>query len=499
LNRRNPLIGPIAEDEVKRLKFELGLGNGPKIVKRALQDLCGFYEAGRALRDASDVRQLIHSHLDSKDVLVRRWALKALGLIGNPDDSHRIVNRLKVEGDYEAITWGTAALFKSAGDKSAQEVCASAGLDSDKPLMLAARLYASDDWVKNHAKDVSVSIDDDPLTLKWAIFLAGYGRAPEDLFDPKHRNDTFLGELNTHDTPEVAEYSVWALWERPEYDSTHLSIPADQALLHPENMRKWLYRLICKSPDVSRLDTDTVKTLRINDRSPAIEGLARGIADDRSELFDASILEWAYVEQNNTTRAVLVEAMARRSDRNVTMAEFVLAEFMEALPGSILRQRLLAAASGTRLARQMNRIAAEQTLQAQGMLQYGDVNQYVILGDVMSNSNKLSVGRDFSAQTVALGDMIKSANSAVQKIAAERVEDQEVLNKVLAYLEAAEVSAEAKAEAFSAVAAAAEEPSKSNKTRLLDAFRAIGKGISNVGNIGGGYASILELITSWQG
>ena len=51
-----------------------------------LQDLCGHYEAGRRLKDATDIRALIHSHMGGPDVAVRRWSLKALALSSRGQD-----------------------------------------------------------------------------------------------------------------------------------------------------------------------------------------------------------------------------------------------------------------------------------------------------------------------------------------------------------------------------------------------------------------------------
>jgi hypothetical protein len=81
-------------------------------------------------------------------------------------------------------------------------------------------------------------LNDDDLTLEWATFLIGYGKAPPHLFHPKYDNEVFLGELNSHGNPEISEYSVWATWERPEYGFGHLKIPIDQFDKHPANVRK---------------------------------------------------------------------------------------------------------------------------------------------------------------------------------------------------------------------------------------------------------------------
>ena len=100
------------------------------------------------LSDAREIRQSIHSHLASKDTLIRRYAIKALGLIGNPDDSRRIVAQLKSENDPEARTWGMAALMNRAEERGLHAICDETGLELGKPFALAARLYARDSWLR---------------------------------------------------------------------------------------------------------------------------------------------------------------------------------------------------------------------------------------------------------------------------------------------------------------------------------------------------------------
>jgi hypothetical protein len=142
--------GRISETEENNLKYVLRLGNSERGIKKGLQELCNYYEGGKALSDPTDVRQLVHSHLHSQATLLRRWSLKALGLIGHPDDSVRIVARLRVEQDQEAQTWGAAALLRNADDQGVKEVCVAAGLEGGTAIALAARLYAPDRWLRKY-------------------------------------------------------------------------------------------------------------------------------------------------------------------------------------------------------------------------------------------------------------------------------------------------------------------------------------------------------------
>ena len=75
--------------EVDYINFGLRLGLAPAEQKRTLQRLCEWYEGGCRLQDPADTRQFIHSLIASDNTLVRRWAIKALALIGHRDDFRR--------------------------------------------------------------------------------------------------------------------------------------------------------------------------------------------------------------------------------------------------------------------------------------------------------------------------------------------------------------------------------------------------------------------------
>jgi hypothetical protein len=161
----------LRESELDHLRYGLRLDATEEVQKRTLQTLCGYYEAGRRIADPGNVRQMIHSHMGSPNVLVRRYAIKALALIGHPDDFQRIVDRLRIEDDALAQTWGVTGLVKHARERGLKELCAIAGLQKSSAIMLAARLYAPRSWLAANAEPISISLNDDELTLKWATFL----------------------------------------------------------------------------------------------------------------------------------------------------------------------------------------------------------------------------------------------------------------------------------------------------------------------------------------
>jgi hypothetical protein len=478
--------------------FDLSLSMPSRVNKRALQDICAHYEAHRIFRDTSEIRQLIHSHLGAGDVLLRRWSLKALGLIGNPQDTHRIVERFRIESDHEAVTWGTAALFKNTRSRSLQEIAKDAGLETDKALVLAARLYADDDWIKQNQVDVTISLNDDPLILKWATFLIGYDKAPATLFDPRYENEVFLGELNQHDVKEVAEYSVWALWERPEYTSKFVRVPLDQIFKQPENVRKWLYRLHAKSHKISGLNEQVLLDLRANDNSPACEGLAQGIVDVNDGEFDNSLTIWYADEPPGTIKDILLKGIIVRASANDYMTEIAEHEFVKATPER--RRAILAHASGHKIYNLL-RVAEQReighrapTLPMFPIVQIFEASNGGVVN--MTNGNSVSIGGNVSAQNVVVGgDMVESAHNAVQSISNIRANDKEVLDAVLGYLRNQDPKVLEVQAAYKALKDTADNPTVENKKGLIASLAGLGQ----MAAAGGGVAEIIGLVTSWIG
>ncbi|WP_017958718.1 HEAT repeat domain-containing protein [Rhizobium leguminosarum] len=490
----------IADDDINYLKYGLRIDNTPKGIKRALQDLCGHYEAGRKLSDTRDLRPLIHSHLGGDDLLVRRWSLKALGLIGDPDDTRRIVDRLKVESDREAQTWGAAALLTNAQGRGVKEICEEAKLEKDTSIILAARLYATDTWIKEKAEPVTVSLNDDDLTLKWAIFLAGYNRAPVDLFSPKHANETFLGELNHHTSVEIVEYSVWALWERPEYNVTHLRVDTGNVAKYPESVRKWFYRLMTKSPDLNGFGPDVLSDLRRDTSVSAREGLARGTVDLRGQIYDGELLDWVVQERDENVQEVLLASLATRGTDNHDIIDIIEKRFSNALPGGPLRKKLLAASSSSRLYPTLRQIQARDEQVAQGLSLFSSIGGPIISleNSTLNTGPVFNTQGNLSAQNLVVGDMINSAHNSVQKLQTNST-DREILEAVLKFITDAKLPDEDRMKLVEAVEVVAKDPSAKTKGNLLSVVKGIADGAKLAGSAVGELSNIGDIITRWIG
>lgn len=486
----------ISDAEVTFLRYALRIDNDFVTIKRALQRLCTHYEKKLRLFDPTDIRQLVHSHLGSGEVWLRRWSMKALGLIGHPDDTARLFDRLRIEQDHEAQTWCMAAILKNADDRGVPQICSEAKLENSVPLLLAARLYAPEKWLSEHWKPITISLNDDDLVLKWAIFLAGYNKAPALLFHPRYENNVFLGELNCHSTNEISEYSIWALWERKDCGVKDLKVSAENFLNHPENARKWLYRIGLQTPDHLLIDPDCLDDFRRKEPTPsAREGLALGVSDLIDARFDDATLNWFDAEPAESVKEILLGGMAVKSDTNADFADTVARHFQSASADSNLRKKLLVASEGTKLNQILRKSQLEAELSRQGLFEFGNRYNLNVQGDIIVAGAKFSAGRDIKAANLVGGDVIGSALSSVQNIAPERTQDREFLTAVLDFLKSSAVPDSHRATVTAAVEDVAKDPTPEKKSGLVSALKGIAETIGAVA----GLTSLIELAQDWLG
>jgi hypothetical protein len=404
----------ILEHEAEFIRRQLLLSSQLWQVKAGLKRLTWNYEAGRRLRSSANHRQLLHSLIGEKDASVRNWAYKALGMIGNRDDIERLVSRLREEPSMESQTWGMAGLLRLAKGASIQEISGRAGLQLSTPLILASRLYAPQGWWADEPLEPIDISNADPLTLRWATLLDGYGQAPPNLFSARHENRVLLAALNGHDVADVSEYSIWALWQRPDYGFSDLGMPIDALPSRPGNVRRWGYRLLLKDPSAAGVDESMLAEFRQDSHPPAREGIALGLGAVRLHEMPAFVLDWLSEETEDQVRHTLLEQLAKQSASDGDFAEIVEAEFRKEPVDSPLQQRLFAATEGLPLYRDLARQKLLQSASEQGIL-FPQNNLFVgELNVVTKNQNTLSAGRDIRAHAISGGDMLNSANAAIQ-------------------------------------------------------------------------------------
>jgi hypothetical protein len=460
----------VSQEEGELIRLELLLQGQPRIIKAGLQRLCSHYEVGYRLADPHEHRQLVRALLLDRLVITRRWAYKAIAHLGRrEEDIQTLISRLRDETDPENQTWAMAAIIKLAEDEQVRNICARTGLEFEQPLALAARLLVHEEWLRTEDTPPVIVIGNaDALTLKWAALLSGYGRAPPHLFHPKYDNRLLLGELNGHTVPEVAEYSIWAFWRCPDYSYIDLGISLSDISVQPQNVRRWINRVLAKEPVFFEKNLDFFVERRRDPAPTAREGLALGIRRLWLPGLDGRVLDWHADEQEDFIRALLLEHMAHAADKSVDYGDMVERSFRQATRGGELRQRLLAATEGLPLYASLRKIQAKEQMTDADLFQPQHLT--IVEKFTMTNTN-FSAGRDMTAQNMVGGNMIASANAAVQDMNSSREPDQAILTEILRLVGQSSVAPEHQEAAAKAVQEVATDGSPQAKGRLVKALQ----------------------------
>lgn len=468
----------INEFESEYIRFQLSLANARE-VKAGLQRLCAHYDAGARLRDPQPLRVLVRAHLQpTSQIVVRRWAYKAIAKLGQRDDALTILQALKFESDLENQTWAMSAIIVLDQGRDVRGVCEEAGLESTLPLALASRLFANRRWLEQHPEPPIVKIESaDDLTLKWASLLVGYDRAPMQMFDPRHPNVVLLGELNKHNASEVSEYSIWAMWQNAAFSPEHLKIANDCYHRCPENVRRWINRLLSKEPIYFEQNQDLFSDLSRDEGESAREGLALGLRQQIAPHLEKHVLDWHHSEGVNNINELLLEHMAFNSRQSEIYSELVESRFKNEGQHSGVRKRLLAACSGMPLFSTLKRLEVEEEVAKNSLPLFNTQIGTMIMNNTTTNTS-FNAGGDIVGQNLVGGNMINSANAAIQNMPITRSEEKEVLNQLLALLQKdTKIKDSDRQEAVQAIERVAKENSKGSKKSLLEIlYRLMGSG-----------------------
>jgi len=427
--------------------------------------------------------------------------------MGPSVDSARIlVKRLGAEDDRENLTWCMAALVCLGNDhKTVHSICRDAGVDYDQAFTLAAQLFASNAWIDAVRPDVKIDIyKDDDITLKWASLLDGYGKAQAELFHPRLPNIEVLKNLNVHDSNQVSEYSIWAIYNNPKYSASDLSIDTDQFQQQPANVRRWINRVLSKQPSFFRSHVDLFSELTQDGDVRAREGLALGITNCYVAELSNYTLGWLDVEGDETVRDLLLEHMAINADQNPVYADQVVQAFRRADDKSPLRRRLLSAASGTGTYSSLRRIMISEeksiieSAPGGGLFDTAESNLTIVNhGKINMSQNTFSAGRDIRARAIAGSDMYQSANDSVQSLGAEDHAIKAVLEEILTLVRDESVLEEDRESISSAVTIVAEQKSASSAQKLVDNLRRIGSSTKNVIAGAGRLVELADTVMKW--
>ena len=214
----------------------------PEIKENGLERLCKWYRTGYRLRQPHPFRQRFSALLHHPSPKVVRWTFNAIALAGSK--SENLLPTLEAiernSRDDDVLGAGVAALIALTNPPSVIEELAKINIPlQGAPLLAAAQQSDAfmDELSKNRVKPDTASASE----LRFATILVGLNKAPKNLFEPRHDNETIVGVLNDHDDKLVAQYSIWAISENPDLSIKHLKIPIADTSSKPENIRGWIY------------------------------------------------------------------------------------------------------------------------------------------------------------------------------------------------------------------------------------------------------------------
>ncbi len=432
--------------------------------------------------------------------MVRRWCYKALAYLGRADDIRTLSERLRTESDQENQTWIMSAIFSLSRGGTVLEICRETGAEYSDAMALAALLYGKGAIERIGADLPKVDVETaDALTLKWCALLAGYEKAPPNLFHPHFENRSLLGVLNKHDAAEVAEYSVWALWKSSEFTMDDLAIQPHQFLSRPENVRRWTNRLIAQTPPFLAANLDLFEDLYDDVELKAREGLALGIRDIHIPELEPHVMRWYGREDDGDLRELILEHMAVSDGHDTSYFELLYDQYSRAEAGGSLRRRLRAAVSGRggRLFQEFNRVDAASFLMGSSAALFGDDQSQRSLLTMNTNNTIFNIGRDLNAQNVAGGDLVSIANESVQQLKQDNAELADVLEQIIALArQQGAFTTEQSTKLLGAVDAVAKEPTKENKGRLLDTLKTLA-GFVSVASAATKLPELITVVSSW--
>ena len=290
------------------------LGSGePRLVKHAIQRICEAMEADRRLTLSDATWAAVSPHLFSRDVLVRRWMYKLVGLSGERRFVNWVVERVRDETDQENLTWAVAALFAIEPFMSIETRLAQLGLPyRGTPYELSA-LYFQPYRDPLPTRTQSRAADaDDPLGPMWLSLLHARGRGI--VMTP------MICDLTGHHDPGVSEYAIWALVRSPTAGFADAALGPGDIAGRDAQVRRWLYRLLGKDPKYLFLYADLIIERMGAEPDPrAREGLALGLGTaDLDPIVQSAVVEWYAGEADPLVRQALVTHLRHGAARHAT-------------------------------------------------------------------------------------------------------------------------------------------------------------------------------------
>lgn len=362
-NSRSADPGYLHRSETAFLKSEIECGV-PRRAKQALQQLCSHYRSGAAVNpgDRNGVEHALLGALSHglSDEKVRRWALNGIAAMGRPNISLPAVTSALTNFAHEpqVVAAAIAAMFK-LDKRNAHSLLAAT--DSIPPELITLSALQT---VKNPAFDLpKITIDverSDPLILKLVLVLIGLDRAPQHIFDPKHKNNAIVKALGGHHEPIVSQYSVWATMENRALGIGDLGIKLGTLADEPPNVRSYVYRLYAQEKAATTQQHEVIEQGIGDESSEARLGLAKGLRDTYYDGLETLALDWSLNEPDDDVRDHVFDHLVRQASRCESYQRLVLEVYRSESKDLYKRERMEAMASKTDLFNEFRIISLEE-------------------------------------------------------------------------------------------------------------------------------------------
>lgn len=317
--------------------------------KNGLQRLCALYRRGTTLLNPAPIRTVITGLLNDESAKVQRWALNALALLGTVREATPILRSIDdFRSSPDNLGAAISALSVLMSPPDFDKALRSADLPLEGSILFAAAQQNDKFLPKLRTGRINIETAS-PVDLRMATILVGLGKTQFRLFSPHHTNASMSGELNSHDDPIVAQYSVWAVFENPHLNIGHLRLPLREFFGQPENVRGWIYRLIASDAATAEKYADIIQHGSVDSSVGARLGLAEGLVRTSYPGIESTVLSWAMRESSSAVQQHLIEHMGRFASAFPRYEEMVVGVYRSAGHNTLTRVRLEAAARGTDL------------------------------------------------------------------------------------------------------------------------------------------------------
>lgn len=396
--------------ELRQEKIIVNFLSGQKYTEHlnGLQILCREVENGIKIGNSSVCRQFVLMHFFSPFPKVRRWAYYSSELLMMRDSLDPLKYSLLRESDEECRLWAWKA-FTSLGNPLEIN-----GLMNDPNFNywetnLELISISAPDKSTSHGVNISwKEITDDPIASKWVGISFGYDNKLSEFNNNQSADRFLIKELQFHEDISVAEYAIWAFFNRSDGVSNELLIPVDAIGDKSPGIRAWAYRLLFKDNITSLKEEQSfqliAEELKTQDMT-AKRGLARSFRGFYWVGLENLLIPWVEGESDTATRSALIEHMILYHSKCSDYEQEIIRIYQESLEGAI--DRLEIQLSIKRYLSTSSNNLAKKIMMFE--------NTKNIRGDLVMG-NKIDIGSigDINAKVVNLGEMRDAVVDSLQ-------------------------------------------------------------------------------------